>query len=309
MSSSTQRFDLLHTRLERFTRLLHGVEEGEIHAIHRTRVASRRLREVLPVLELDAEVSDKLIRRLRKVTEQLGPVRELDVLLSIIEELRLSKRYPSAALMRVAGAVRQARDEARSRRQAKLPDRELRRIAAKLGKIADDLKPAPVSTTVRRARPELRGAQWATDARIARRAAALVDAVSDAGAVYLPDRLHQVRIATKKLRYAVEVSVELAGRSSSPELKQLRLTQDTLGRLHDFVVLVDWVRRVQASLAPRDIAAWRYLDRLLKSLEDECRRLHGRYMRARPQLAAVAARLAGRSRATARRATAALKLA
>src|SRR5207248_1929483 len=77
MPPSTSRYDLLHKRLERFTRSLHGVDKGEIRAIHRTRVASRRLREVLPVLELDADVSAKLVRRLRRVTAQLGPVREL----------------------------------------------------------------------------------------------------------------------------------------------------------------------------------------------------------------------------------------
>ena len=38
----------------------------------------------------------------------------------------------------------------------------------------------------------------------------------DAGAVYLPERLHAVRIAMKKLRYAMELAAEAAGAGASP---------------------------------------------------------------------------------------------
>jgi hypothetical protein len=52
------------------------------------------------------------------------------------------------------------------------------------------------------------------------------------------------------------------------------------------------VRKVQASLAPPNLTVWRELDALVGSLEDDCRRLHARYMRARDPLAAMVARLA-----------------
>ena len=39
-----------------FTRVLTGVEQGDVRALHRARVASRRLRELLPVLQLDHDV-------------------------------------------------------------------------------------------------------------------------------------------------------------------------------------------------------------------------------------------------------------
>ena len=47
-------YELLHKRLERFTRMLQALGEGDVRALHRARVASRRLREMLPVLQLDA---------------------------------------------------------------------------------------------------------------------------------------------------------------------------------------------------------------------------------------------------------------
>jgi hypothetical protein len=60
------RYDLLHTRLDRFKRALPGVEERDVKSVHRTRVASRRLREFLPLLQLDGPTSAKLIRQMRK---------------------------------------------------------------------------------------------------------------------------------------------------------------------------------------------------------------------------------------------------
>src|SRR6478609_8405375 len=84
MPSSPPRDVLLRKRLEQFTRMLQGLEKGDSSALHRTRVATRRLRELLPVLQLDPEAAHKLIRRLRKVTQRLGSVRELDVLMQIV---------------------------------------------------------------------------------------------------------------------------------------------------------------------------------------------------------------------------------
>jgi hypothetical protein len=39
------------------------------------------------------------------------------------------------------------------------------------------------------------------------------------------------------------------------------------------------------------VSIWRDLDALMQMLEDDCRRLHARYMRARDDLAGIAARL------------------
>jgi CHAD domain-containing protein len=291
MPVSTARDALLHARVERFTRMLHGLEDGDVKSVHRTRVASRRLREVLPVLQLDPEISEKVGRRLRKVTQRLGPVRELDVLVALIDELAASGRYPTAALARVGTVVKTERDQARARFRAKRPVAELTRLAARLEKIARTL--ATEDATPKRQQPSARSWQWALDARAAHRAAALAAAMADAGAVYLPERLHAIRIAVKKLRYALEVSAEVARVRSTPDLRLLRRVQDTLGRLHDLHVLEDRVRQLQAALSPPDVNVWRQLDTLEVSLDEECRRLHGRYMRERDALAALCARLAG----------------
>jgi CHAD domain-containing protein len=267
---TSQRYDLLSTRLDRFTRMLHGFAEGDVRALHRTRVASRRLREILPVLELDPDVARRLGRRLRKVTGRLGVVRELDVLTLLIEELHDSGKYDSATLARIATAVAETRARARDRLFAKLPTGELRRIAAKLGKVASDLRDHKTPS---------RGWRWAVEARLTHRATALKHALIEAGALYLPERLHAVRIAVKKLRYALEVAVDATGVAAAGDLHTLKRGQEILGRLHDLQILIDHVRQIQASMEPPDVAMWRNIDELITALENECRRLHARFMR------------------------------
>jgi CHAD domain-containing protein len=292
MPSSTiraERHDLLRRRIERFTHMLQGVEDGDIKAVHRTRVASRRLREVLPVLQLEPEVTYKLSRRLRKITDRLGSVRELDVLLGVIDELKKVGRYPKAALGRVSAHIGENRVHARERLLEKVPLGELRRVAAKLEKLARALENCSDNRVTAR-----HSWRWAIDARVARRASRVSAAIADAGAVYLAERLHAVRIAVKKLRYALELAADADHVKSSPDLKQLRRAQDVLGRLHDLQVLVDRAREVQGELTPPDLNAWRELDVFVVALEQDCRRLHARYMHDRDALVALCARLSGR---------------
>ena len=270
-----------------------------MRAIHRTRVASRRLREVLPILQLDATLARKLGRRLKRVTERLGAVRELDVLMLLLDDLRQDRKYAPRALQRTADAVSEERARARDRLMSRLPVNELRRLARKLDGVARDLEGA--DTTPRRASAW----RWAVDARVAQRAGRLDRAVQAAGSVYLPERIHQVRIGVKKLRYAVELGNEIAGRSGSADARALKRSQELLGQLHDVQVLIDWVRQVQASLNPPDLAAWRELDALVRGLENSCRRMHARYMRQRATLTDICGRLASAPRAsTASRASA-----
>ena len=288
MPPSTRRYDLLKARIDRFTRMLPGIEEGDVRAIHAARVASRRLRELLPMLQLDPATTRKLERRLRKVTRRLGPIRELDVLLPLIDELHESRRCGERALTRVADAVRLARGEAHGQVAGKTAAGELRRVSRKLDNAATILERADT-------RPSTRGWQWALEARVARRASALRAAIDEAGAVYLSERLHAVRVALKKLRYGVELWLEADGSKPNADLRRLKRSQELLGRLHDRHVLITYVRREQAALAPSDINLWGELDALVASLENTCRALHARYVRDRAVLIALCDRLATRS--------------
>jgi CHAD domain-containing protein len=300
MRQSVTRSSLLKKRLDAFTRVLKGVGQGDVRALHRARVASRRLRELVPMLRLDGASGKKLARRLRKVTKRLGEVRQLDVLLLSIDEMHVSHGNRGAALGRVGVAVSKDRDRARKHLAVRLPMAEMWRLARKMERIAADMKVGEAAAS----RSESRRWRWAVDARVVRRATRLSAAMDDAGSVYLPERLHVVRIAVKKLRYAVELSNDVSG-ARDDEVRVLRRSQDLLGRMHDLQMLTERVRQVQASLAPPTLSDWRDLDALIVSLEDECRRLHARYMSMRDALAAIAGGVAARPDVDAPRAPAA----
>ena len=286
MPHALTRSELLKRRLDRFTRVLDGLEQGDVRALHRARVASRRLRELVPALQLERSVSKKLSRRLRRVTVRLGVVRELDVLLMLIDELHVSRGDHGTALGRVGVAVSNTRDQARRKLFVRLPLGEMRRLADKIARTVAVLQLAESSSSKSAAREW----KWALESRIAVRAAKLAGHMQDAGALYLPERLHAVRIALKKLRYAAELSNEVAAHRDDGDIRTLKRGQDLLGRMHDLQMLIDRVRQLQASLAPPNLAVWRDLDALMQMLEDDCRRLHARYMRVRDEIADIAAR-------------------
>jgi len=300
MSAFRPRHDLLETRLRRFTRMFPGVHGGDLRAIHGTRVASRRLREVVPVLKLNGRVARRLTRKLRKLTRRLGRIRELDVLGLLLDELKESGRFSDRALELISAEVASERRAYFDTMTDAGFEDELRRVSRRLQQTLQRL-PSDGDDP-----DDTRAVRWAIEARLARRAAMLKQAIDRAGNVYLVERLHAVRIALKKLRYGVEVAQELAGERRNPDLRLLKREQELLGRLHDLQMLIDRVRRVQGSLTPPDLVAWRDLDGVIRELETSCRRLHAKYMHNRPALLQLCDRLqshaAGERRGRARRA-------
>src|SRR5215471_5828494 len=282
MSASRRRADLLQKRLEQFTKLLHELGEGDVRALHRTRVATRRLREILPVLQLKAAVLNRLSKRLKRVTEELGRVRELDVLLGLVAELRESGRHDTQALRRVAATLATEQSQARAKLRERLPIDELQRIGRKLEKVEGDL----------RDRKPSKGWRWAVDARMTHRADTLVRALDAAGSIYLQERLHHVRIALKKFRYAAEIAGEASGVRLTSEVRMLKRSQDVLGRLHDLQVLIDRIRQIQPAVTLPDLSTWRKMDGLIAALENDCRRLHARFLHRQGQVRAICERVA-----------------
>jgi CHAD domain-containing protein len=137
---------------------------------------------------------------------------------------------------------------------------------------------------------------WALDARLARRAGRVRAAIEATGAVYVPERLHGVRLAAKKLRYAAELAADAPRHRITADIAVLKAAQDLLGRIHDFEMLLVRAREVQATLPP-DLRAWRDLGSLIHVVECECRQLHARYMRDRTDLVAIANRMGASTRA------------
>jgi CHAD domain-containing protein len=293
---------LILQRLRALARTLPAARQGDVHAIHQARVATRRLREALPLV-VDGGRGRKLEDRVRSLTRRLGPVRELDVVVHTLDALEGAGEVPRRAidcLRAVVGEERRRLHRDMARRVADFDMDTLRRKAVG-GARKHDL--AIAKANAREGRPTRRGdpARLAVaDRRAGRRAVGLRAAIENAAGIYLPDRLHEVRIAVKKLRYAMEVARDLRGSRAQVRVRTLKRAQESLGRMHDLEVLIARTRAVQGSPRASDLRLSADLDRLVRHLENECRRLHGHYIASRPALLAVCDHvmgLAGRERA------------
>jgi CHAD domain-containing protein len=267
-----------------------AAQAGDMRSVHQARVATRRLREALPVLRasMDSNALARAERQVRKMTRALGPVRELDVALSHLDDLAARHLVSSRALACLRNALSVERLARRREMLAAITPGKMERLRQRLADIGD--RPAPPGATA---------ALHEAHQQVARRAGRLAAAVERAGGLYLPDRLHMVRLASKKLRYALEIERELQRSRSTARIAQLKRLQDLLGRMHDFEILIDRTRQVQADLAGRDQALTLELDTIVRTLEAECRKEHAIYMRRRPSTQRLCHALAGDADASA----------
>jgi len=281
-------YDSLRKRVRVFARQSKGVFQGDAEALHRTRVASRRLRELLPILRLDGRTVLKLDCALRRVTKRLGAVRDLDVLMMLIEELRNDRRYSKPALDEVQASVEDRRAQARDRLKERLSPAKLQKISRRLKRVTKHLEAGDAGPREAANGRRARETSWAVDARCARRAARVREAIDAAGIVYAAGPLHQLRIALKKFRFALELKAQLDQNAAVRDITALKSSQDLLGRLHDLQVLVEHARDIQATRLFADPAGWRELGSLVRVLERDCRTLHARYVRDAASLADLA---------------------
>ena len=81
MERSALSVAILRQRLISLLTAMPAAQSGDESSVHQARVASRRLRGALPMLNarVDADAVNRVDRRVRKITRALGPVRELDV--------------------------------------------------------------------------------------------------------------------------------------------------------------------------------------------------------------------------------------
>jgi CHAD domain-containing protein len=259
---------LLTRRARALHRFLPLAIKGDDVGVHQARVASRRLREAVPVLAggLKNSKARKASRKIRRLTQALGGVRELDVTLHLLDELAASDDLSRAALQDVRLHVMEERERKRETMLARLADVDIDKLKRRLESVGEALGRDQTGTW-----------RQVLGTRLLTRAKRLSVAIDAAGQLYAPDHLHKVRIASKKLRYALELAADSGVPSAAPYVRALKRTQETLGRLHDLQVLQGHVAAVQAAPLGRAVPH-EGLGAIAGRIEEECRRLHGKYV-------------------------------
>jgi CHAD domain-containing protein len=194
-------------------------------AIHKTRVAARRLRVLLHAYrrEFDSKEAKRFRRELKLLARDLEAAREADVMRHVIAQvarnrngtigsnsravyLRAMKQYGTALHgLRLTIAAAPWQQRLWDLRQLTGLSSLVKENGALAGKVMDRL--------VERGRRRLR------------------DALDRAGRN--PKRFHKIRLKVKAMRYLLESYLSKSATATSRELKRLRQIQTCLGDMHD----------------------------------------------------------------------------
>ncbi len=255
---------LLKDRIRTVFRHLPKGLGGDAESIHQLRVAGRRLRVSLPLLA--RKPRGRRVKRalviLRQLTRAAGLGRDLDVIVPLFEKRLGVLGTPSPEQLALRRRLRAARTRSRTRMAEALMDIEIAGVRKDLRRVVARGAEG-VFTVMARTR----------DAREAE-GLGIIAGFETLGDRYDPVALHALRRATRRLRYAAEVTDTLRGEESgAPAL--LKELQDAIGLLHDHHVLVGWLEAQASAAAARGLLALAEGARLEQdAFEEVARRLH-----------------------------------
>lgn len=234
--------------------------ESPTKAVHDLRVASRRLRAFADVIEHGSgrKAARRFRRRLSKIARAVSELRSADVLLGVVEQELATASFDAdrASLEHLLERLARTRKTAERRARGELERVDL---AVLLARLTSDFDAA----LRRSAHAEASLAAFGVELVEQRMADVLEQVPRPSSAAPSEERLHRLRIAVKKLRYAAELfDGALSGRGAEVRERASAL-QEQLGQRHD---LAEVIEVVTAELAELDARGRRTLARSLRSL-------------------------------------------
>jgi CHAD domain-containing protein len=220
-----------------------GAGKGKAKAVHDFRVASRRIGaslEILASLTGDNGPS-RVRRRLKKLVRRLGALRDVQVLIILVQSGKLGERVASFERY-----LKGREKEEKRRIQRALNDDERRKLKTQWNKLRNVLSTSDIQTS-----DQHKAVQSAIELRSNRLRAAVKDFDTDN-----LDSAHKVRIALKKLRYTLESAASHFGARRQQEKTAAMVKQQReLGDIRDLDVLrrqlVRWSTGQKANVKDR----------------------------------------------------------
>jgi CHAD domain-containing protein len=247
---------VLSERVRDLRRLLPHVVSGQeqVDAVHQARVTTRRLKAAVDLAEpvLSDHARKDFARALRRLRRELGPLRDVDVMLEHLRELDADARHLDAVRW-LTGQLERQRAELQGHCCKKLSTRsrlsglrawdklreQVRQEEPSIREQAAAVVPVQLAAFHDRAGEIARFRASHTDHApdtAAAGAAPNGSTGTDSTAAIGPD-VHQLRIAGKLLRYTLELAEPLGYRLSPSVLRTFKQLQESLGLWHDNVVL------------------------------------------------------------------------
>jgi CHAD domain-containing protein len=211
--------------------------------VHSMRVASRRLRSALR--DFTPYVRKRrlapVLKRLKNLADALGEVRDHDVAILGLEEMqKQAPKHSSAALKELVEARMAVRQQGRQELAALLAPEKLQELETEFVACVDEATSLSQRKSKHPAEAELTFAEMSRAIILGR----LKEFEKLSNALFKPldgEPLHALRIAVKRLRYALELFQRCWGRSIGTHAKRAARMQTALGDIHDCDV---WIASV-----------------------------------------------------------------
>lgn len=231
---------VLETRFEE----MYGFRQAALdwsdpEGVHSMRVASRRLRSALrdftPYLRQRGLTS--VMKQTKSIAGALGEVRDQDVAIMALEKIeKQSSPEVAAAVKELIDERKELREQSREKLNSALVVNEMKEVKS------DFMTRIEEATTVRKTRRETE--PQFTFAKMS--AAVILDRLKEledlSDSLYKPfdiEPLHDMRIAAKRLRYALELFNQCWDKSLQAYAKNAARMQTALGELHDCDVWIE----------------------------------------------------------------------
>ena len=231
-----------------------ALDFSDIEGVHNMRVATRRLRSALR--DFQPLMKKRPLRRARKklkeIADALGTVRDQDVAILALENLQ-----SAAAIDQITEQIRKGIEKLLLERRAAREKTQTNLIqtldADNLTNLQTDFT-AALDKAVRKNKPSRRPVSFSEAGREA--VALSLKELCDLGVcVYEPfnvEKMHEMRIAAKRLRYAVELFTTCWGEAIAPFAVEIAQMQSFLGEVHDCDV---WLENLSVRMRGRQNSA------------------------------------------------------
>lgn len=203
--------------------------------VHSMRVASRRLRSALR--DFTPYVRKRrlalALKRLKALADALGEVRDHDVAILGLEEMeKHAPKDSSSALKELIETRKAVRDQARLGLEVTLAPEKLQELTTEFVACVDEATAVSDRKNKHPAEAEFTFADMSRSVILGR----LKDFEKLSNALFRPldaEPLHELRIAVKRLRYAIELFQRCWPRSIATHAKHAARMQTALGDIHD----------------------------------------------------------------------------
>jgi len=241
--------------------------QRDVDGVHDMRVATKRLREATRVFRpaFGKQRMARHLERLERLNDALGRPRELDVLVLELEDLAARAPKVAAGLAPLVARLK-AEGQAASTQLTSVLDEALPGLAGDIRQLLRD-------------RPKGRGRVWKMPfaqlgcRTVAQRVQAAVELEAAARIPEAESDFHRLRIAVKRVKYALELFLDVLGKPARRAYKPLAELQELMGEVHDRDVL----RRVLRDSVPDTLDA-ETCSRALALADEDRARLHAQTM-------------------------------